>query len=267
MNAFEILSLFAAAAVAGAVNAVAGGGTILTFPALVFFLQAERVANAEKVANATSTLALMLGMAGSLFGYRKHLATVRVWLWRFVPVSMVGGLIGSVLLTRTDDKVFAHMVPFLILFATLLFLAQGTFKKLSGFNNGESSTPLQHHRKTVWIAILIQVGVSIYGGYFGAGIGILMLASLGFIGLSNIHEMNSLKTILAALINVVASAWFIASGLIDWPKAVIMTGGALGGYYLGSHFAQRIPQHQVRRLINGIGLSISAWMFYQQFVK
>lgn len=237
------------------VNAIAGGGTLITFPVLLFFK------TPEKVANATSTLALVLGMAGSLFGYRNHLAAVRQWLWRFVPVSMIGGLVGSVLLTRTKDEVFANMVPFLILFATLLFLAQGTFRKLSGCNGAPS--PIRPH--AISIAILVQIGVAVYGGYFGAGIGILMLASLGFIGLSNIHEMNSLKTILASLINVVASAWFVASGLIHWPKAIIMTGGALGGYYLGAHFAQRIPQQQVRRLINAVGLTISALMFYKQF--
>jgi len=261
VTTIEILSLFAASTVAGMVNAIAGGGTLITFPALLFFH------TEAKVANATSTLALVLGMAGSLFGYRKHLAAVRIWLWRFVPVSIIGGLIGSMLLTRTDDQVFARMVPFLILFATLVFLAQGTFKKLSGFNPSVEAIPPHQRHHAVWIAVLVQVGVSVYGGYFGAGIGILMLASLGFIGLSHIHEMNSLKTILAALINVVASAWFIANGLIHWPKAILMTGGALVGYYLGSHFAQRIPQHQVRRVINGIGLTISAWMFYKQFAK
>lgn len=263
VTAIEILSLAAAAAAAGMVNAIAGGGTLITFPVLLLF------GTPEKVANATSTLALVLGMAGSLFGYRQHLAAVRIWLWRFVPVSMIGGLAGSMLLTRTNDAVFAKMVPFLILFATLLFLAQGTFRKLSGFNNngGDPATPPHQRHRAVGIAILIQIGVAVYGGYFGAGIGILMLASLGFIGLSNIHEMNSLKTILASLINIVASAWFIASGLIHWPKALIMTGGALGGYYLGAHFAQRIPQQQVRRLINGIGLTISAVMFYKQFAK
>ena len=261
MTATEIIALIAAAAAAGMVNAIAGGGTLITFPVLLFFK------TPEKVANATSTLALVLGMAGSLFGYREHLAAVRIWLWRFVPVSILGGLAGSVLLTHTDDKVFAQMVPFLILFATLLFLAQGTFRKLSGFDNSKSPTPPHQRHHAIGIAILVQIGVAIYGGYFGAGIGILMLASLGFIGLSNIHEMNSLKTILASLINLVASAWFITSGLIDWPKAMIMTGGALGGYYLGSHFAQRIPQQQVRRLINGIGLTISAIMFYKQFAK
>jgi len=242
------------------VNAIAGGGTLITFPVLLLF------GTPEKVANATSTLALVLGMAGSLFGYRNHLAATRIWLWRFVPVSMLGGLLGSVLLTRTNDAVFAKMVPFLILFATLIFLAQGTFRKLSGFDNGNAKPPQERHH-AVGIAILVQIGVAIYGGYFGAGIGILMLASLGFIGLSNIHEMNSLKTILASLINLVASAWFIGSGLIHWPKAAIMTAGALGGYYLGAHFAQRIPQQQVRRIINAVGLTISAVMFYKQFAK
>ncbi|MEI6561012.1 MAG: sulfite exporter TauE/SafE family protein [Verrucomicrobiota bacterium] len=260
MTATEILSLTAAAAVAGMVNAIAGGGTLITFPVLLLF------GTPEKVANATSTLALVLGMAGSLFGYRNHLAAARIWLWRFVPVSILGGLLGSILLTRTNDAVFAKMVPFLIFFATLIFLAQGTFRKLSGFDNGNATPPQERHH-AVGIAILVQIGVAIYGGYFGAGIGILMLASLGFIGLSNIHEMNSLKTILASLINLVASAWFIGSGLIHWPKAAIMTAGALGGYYLGAHFAQRIPQQQVRRIINAIGLTISAVMFYKQFSK
>lgn len=262
MTAIEIISLAAAAAAAGMVNAIAGGGTLITFPILLLFK------TPEKVANATSTLALVLGMAGSLLGYRQHLAAIRVWLWRFVPVSLFGGLVGSILLTRTNEAAFAKMVPSLILFATLLFLAQGTFRKLSGFDNGSGPlTPPHPRHRAVWIAILIQIGVAVYGGYFGAGIGILMLASLGFIGLGNIHEMNSLKTLLAFLINVVAAAWFIRSGLIDWPKAAIMTAGALGGYYLGAHFAQRIPQQQVRRLINGIGLTISAVMFYKQFTK
>jgi uncharacterized membrane protein YfcA len=115
-------------------------------------------------------------------------------------------------------------------------------------------------------AILFQLAVAIYGGYFGAGIGILMLASLGFIGLSNIHEMNTLKTILASLINLVAAVWFIVAGLIHWPKAGVMTAGALLGYFLGSHYAQRIPQQRVRQIITLIGFGISAATFYQEFV-
>ncbi len=109
--------------------------------------------------------------------------------------------------------------------------------------------------------------MAIYGGYFGAGIGILMLASLGFIGLSNIHEMNTLKTILGSLINLVAAVWFIGAGLVDWPKAGVMTAGALVGYFLGSHYAQRIPQQRVRQIITVIGFTISAVTFYEQFLR
>ena len=174
----------------------------------------------------------------------------------------MGGLIGAVLLTWTSDKTFSKLVPFLILFATVLFLAQGTFRRFANLNGTaapDQSTTLSGGRSCSSSA------VAIYGGYFGAGIGILMLASLGFLGLSNIHEMNTLKTILGSLINVVAAVWFIWKGLIHWPKAGVMTAGALLGYFLGSHFAQRIPQQRVRQLITLIGFIISAVTFYEEF--
>ncbi len=258
MTALEVVCLIAAAAAAGAINAVAGGGTLVTFPTLLFFR------TPPVIANATSTLALVLGTAGSVYGYRQHLAAMKPWLWRFVPVSILGGLIGSALLTRTSNETFSKLVPFLILFATVLFLAQGIFRRFSHL--GEGNAPHSNHHRIGW-AIFFQFLVSIYGGYFGAGIGILMLASLGFIGLSNIHEMNTLKTVLGSLINLVAAAWFICAGLIDWPRAGVMTVGAIAGYYLGSHYSQRIPQKRVRQLITLIGFTISAWTFYKQFLK
>ena len=254
----EILGLILAAAAGGAINAVAGGGTLVTFPALLFF------GTPAIIANATNTLALVIGTSGGIYGYRKHLGPVRPWLWRFAPVSLVGGLIGAVLLTCTSNKTFSKLVPFLILFATLLFLAQGTFRRLAGFGS-EAAREGKHHG--VWGAVMFQLAVGIYGGYFGAGIGILMLASLGFIGLSNIHEMNTLKTILASLINLVAAVWFVCAGLINWPKAGVMTAGSLIGYFLGSHYAQRIPPHYVRHIITLIGFVISAVIFYKQFVR
>jgi hypothetical protein len=113
--------------------------------------------------------------------------------------------------------------------------------------------------------VLFQFAVAVYGGYFGAGIGILMLASLAFIGLADIYEMNMLKTLLGSLINFVASVWFIVAGLIDWPRAGVMAAGAVVGYYLGSHYSQRIPQWRVRQLITAIGFALSAAMFYKQF--
>jgi uncharacterized membrane protein YfcA len=258
MPVTEILGLVFAAAAGGAINAVAGGGTLVTFPALLFF------GTPPIIANATSTLALVIGTSGGIYGYRRHLEPVRPWLWRFAPVSVAGGFVGAVLLTFTTNKTFSNLVPFLILFATLLFLAQGTFRRLAGI---EGRAAREGKRGAVWGAVAFQLGVAIYGGYFGAGIGILMLASLGFIGLENIHQMNTLKTILASLINLVAAVWFICAGLIQWPKAGVMTAGALVGYFLGSHYAQRIPAKYVRHIITLIGFVISAVTFYKQFVR
>jgi uncharacterized membrane protein YfcA len=258
MSAFEALGLILAAATAGAMNAVAGGGTLLTFPTLLFF------GTPPVVANATSTLALVIGTAGSVFGYRRRLHTVRPWLWRFVPVSILGGLVGSGLLTRTSNEAFAKLVPFLILFATVLFLTQGIFRRFVGFD--EAGAGLGRHR-AIWGAVVFQFAVAVYGGYFGAGIGILMLASLGFIGLHDIHEMNTLKTVLSSLINVVAAAWFILAGLVHWPKAGVMTVGAVAGYFLGAHFSQRIPQQRVRQIVTTIGFILSAVTFYEEFLR
>lgn len=254
MTVPEILSLLCAAAAAGAINAVAGGGTILTFPTLL------AIGTPAVVANATSTVALVFGTSGSVYGFRRHIPSIREWLWRFIPVSLLGGLIGSWLLTITGNDIFSRLVPFLILFATLLFLAQGIVARMIRRSAAESQrTPL------VWPAVLFQFLVAIYGGFFGAGIGILMLATLGFIGLSDIHQMNALKNILGSLINVVASVMFICRGMVDWPKVGVMTLGAVAGYYLGSHYSQKIPQIWVRRIVLAIGFGISAITFYRRF--
>lgn len=258
MSPAETIGLAAAAALAGAINAVAGGGTIVTFPALLAF------GMPAIVANATSTIALLVGTAGSVFGFRRHLATVRPWLWRFLPASLAGGFLGSLLLTRTEERLFARMVPFLILFATLLFLGQGLIRRLMPAADRSVAPP---RRMALAGAITFQFLVAIYGGYFGAGIGILMLATLGLLGLRNIHEMNTVKTVLGSLINLVASIWLVASGLVHWPKAAVMAGGAVAGYYLGAHYSQRIPQARVRHLITAVGFVLSAVTFYHEFVR
>ncbi|HSU53457.1 MAG TPA: sulfite exporter TauE/SafE family protein [Candidatus Dormibacteraeota bacterium] len=256
MSANEIVGLVLAAAAGGAINAVAGGGTLVTFPTLLFFR------TPSVIANATSTLALVIGTSGSIYGYRRYIDAVKGWLWRFVPVSILGGLLGAALLTRTEERIFSKLVPFLILFATVLFLLQGFVR---GLINLDRSPGSRHSSRAIWGAIAFQFLVAVYGGYFGAGIGILMLASLGFIGLNDIHEMNTLKTILGSLINLVAAIWFVFAGLINWPKAGVMTVGAMAGYFLGAHYAQRIPQRRVRQLITAIGFILSAITFYQQF--
>jgi uncharacterized membrane protein YfcA len=255
MSPGEIIGLAASAAAAGLINAVAGGGTLITFPTLLVF------GTAPLVANATSTMALVIGTAGGVFGYRRQLAAVKPWLWRLIPPSLLGGLLGSGLLTHTSDRTFSRLIPFLILFATVLFLAQGLIRRKTAAAIGAPSTA------AVAGAIVFQFGVAVYGGYFGAGIGILMLASLGLIGLTDIHQMNGLKTVLGSLINVVAAVTFISAGIVDWPRAGVMTVGALAGYLAGSHYSQRIPQVQVRRLVTAIGLVIAAVAFWKEFLK
>lgn len=258
ISPLEAVALAAAACAAGVMNAIAGGGTILTFPVLVAFgMPAIQ-------ANATSTLALLVGIAGSLYGYRSHMPATVPWLRTFAPVSLLGGLLGAWLLTRTNEAFFNQLVPFLILFATLLFLFNNVFRRLAGLevlSAGKRASP-----GSIWAAILLQFAVALYGGYFGAGIGILMLATLGLLGLHHIHEMNAIKTVLAALINVVASAYFVAVGLIVWPQAIVMTLASALGYFLAAHYAQKVSQQLVRHLAALIGLTLSIVFFWREFL-
>ena len=256
MSWLEIFSLWSAACAAGVVNAIAGGGTLITFPVLILF------GVPPVIANATNTLALVSGMPGSLYGYRHHLADVRPWLSTFVPVSIVGGALGSYLLTHSSEHFFTHLIPYLVLFATVLFMLQGILVGRIVGRAGLSDTNALGKSHLI-AALFFQFLVSVYGGYFGAGIGILMLAALGLMGFKDIHHMNTLKNVLGSLINLVAGLWFVASGLIDWPRMGVMTTGALAGYYIGSFYAQRLPQKAVRHLICATGLIITAVMFWK----
>ena len=249
MTWIEILTLSAAGCTAGAINAIAGGGTLLTFPVLLM------CGTPPVLANATSTVGLVIGTAGSIVGFRGHLKAIRARLFQFIPICLVGASIGSWLLTQTSDDQFSKLIPFLVLFATVLFFLQGFLRKSA--TEGRS--------KALWFSIVLQLPVAIYGAFFGAGIGILMLASFGFMGMTDIHEMNALKNVLGSLINVIAAVWFIAVGMVNWPQALALTAGALIGYYLGAHFSQRISPQRVRHLITIIGLVISVLMFWKQF--
>jgi uncharacterized membrane protein YfcA len=248
----EVLLLSAAAVLAGAMNAIAGGGTILTFPALLAFgMPAVQ-------ANATSTVALLVGAIGSAYGYREHLPAASLWIRRFGLVSIAGGFLGALLLTRTPADTFERLVPFLLLFATALFMTQSVFSRFAQVEAAAHS----RHRLT---SITLQFLVALYGGYFGAGIGILMLAVFGLMGLQDIHEMNTLKTVLSALINLVASIYFAFSGLVDWPRACVMITASVLGYFAGARLTQRISRERVRQLVTAIGLGISLVMFWKEF--
>jgi hypothetical protein len=173
---------------------------------------------------------------------------------------MAGGWLGSFFLTHCSESSFAHLVPYLVLFATLLFMLQGAFSRQFA-NQAVIAKPIPAGKRHLIIAMAFQFFVSIYGGYFGAGIGILMLATLGFLGFSDIHQMNTLKNVLGSLINLIAALWFTANGLINWPHMAIMTVGAIAGYYLGATYSQRLSQKLTRYLIMLIGLVITLVMF------
>jgi uncharacterized membrane protein YfcA len=252
------LALVAASFAAGVMNAMAGGGTILTFPTLVF------LGLPAITANATSTVALLPGAAASLFGFRQEVREHRRWLKTLFLPSLLGGALGSVLLLRTPEKTFAALAPLLILFATVLFMVQGAIsRRLSG--RGDDGAAPGHLSTRRWIVVsLLQLGVAVYGGYFGAGIGILMLALLGFLGLRDIHGMNGLKNFFGLCINSVAAAYFILRGTVVWPAALVVVAGATLGGYAGARFARRIGREKARAAVVVIGLLVAAILFWQR---
>jgi uncharacterized membrane protein YfcA len=236
-------------------NAMAGGGTILTFPFLIF-LGLPAIA-----ANATSTVALLPGAVASLFGYRQEVREHRHWLKTLFLPSLIGGAIGSVLLLRTPEKTFEILAPLLVLFATVLFTVQGLVSRWTS----AGKAPAEPAGMGRWVlAWLLQLGVAVYGGYFGAGIGILMLALLGFLGMSNIHAANGLKNFFGASINAVAAVYFIVKGAVVWPAALVTVVGAILGGYTGARFARRIGKEKARAAVVVIGLLVTAILFWQR---
>lgn len=245
--------MFAAALVAGMVNAIAGGGTLLTFPLLIW------LGLDPKVANATSTVALWPGLFGGLFGYRREINDSSLILMRLGAISVIGGGVGAWLLIVTPSPTFARLVPFLILFATILFMLQGPVNRWLRVPaaSGESGN--------IWwtIAIVVQFFSAVYGGYFGAGNGIWMLAAMGLLGMHDIHRVNGIKNFLGICINSVAVVAFSVSHLVSWPRSLLMAGAALIGGYLGARTAQRVGRVFIRRAIVVIGFAITIVMLWR----
>jgi len=236
-----------AAFTAGAINSVAGGGSFLTFPALI-------LAGVPPIpANATNNFAMWFGTAAGARGFKEEVRMYRHVLWPAIAVSVVGSLLGAALLLRTPVRVFALLIPFLLLFATLIFALSPLFTKRRS-HGASVHTPVQ---------LVAQFIVSIYGGYFGAGIGFLMLAILAFSGLPNLNAMNGLKNVLAMVINGVALVPFIAAGIIWWPQGLLMAICALGGGYLGARALKRLPQWLTRALVIVLGCVMSVYFFWR----
>ena len=241
------LVVFVAAFVAGAINSVAGGGTLLSFPALIW------VGLPSTIANATSTVAIWPGTLGGLWGYRRDLGGLPSHTYLLIFPSLLGGIIGAVLLEMTPTAVFDRLIPLLILFATVLFMLQEPVQRLIKTTGGS------HAESRSWLigALLFQFVVSLYGGYFGAGIGILMLAAFGIMGFTDIHQMNGLKAFLALCINGVAALYFIWNGMVSWPHALVMAVGAIVGGIWGAGVARRIGPKGVRRIVIAVGFTMA----------
>lgn len=258
MNVYDYLTLCLAATAGGAINSVAGGGTLLTFP--VLFATLGGSAEASVIANATSTVALFPGSLAGMAGYRRELLESRRWAYLLVLPSLIGGAVGSTLVIWLPETSFAALVPWLILTAALLFSLQPYIARWAGI--GQEHAPAAP--PTVVAVFLFQLGVAVYGGYFGAGIGILMLSALAMMGLGDIHRMNALKTLLASTINGVAVVIFITWQRVDWRLAPLMAAAAIVGGYLGAHTARRLDRGLVRRVVALIGYTLAAYYFYHR---
>jgi len=236
----ELLA-FGAAFLAGAINSVAGGGTLVSFPALIW------LGLPSTIANATSTVAIWPGSLGGMLGFRDNLRGMDRRMYALIVPSLIGGISGAILLRLTPTSVFDRLVPLLILFATCLFMAQDAVQRILKIGPASNEGSLAG-------ALAFQLVVGLYGGYFGAGLGIMMLAALSIIGLTDIHQMNGLKNLLALCINGVAALYFVWKGMVYWPDVVVMAIGAIAGGVGGAGIAKRLGRVAVRRVVIAVGL-------------
>jgi uncharacterized protein len=259
MHDLNFFWLCLTALIAGAVNSIAGGGTLITFPALLAALTPVHGAAAGVLANATSTVALVPGSFAAAWGYRQQLSDARRWLALLIAPSLVGGVIGSLLLTRLNPAYFDALVPWLILTATLLLL-------IDSLRRRKSVVEVRSHYSGQAILGLIafQLVVAVYGGYFGAGIGILMLASLAMMGIGDINRMNAVKTVLTVCINGVSVVVFVLEGDVVARYALPMAAASILGGYLGAKVALRVHPRQVRLVVIVIGFALASYFFYQK---
>ena len=250
----QALFLFFAAWTAGTLNALAGGGSFISFPALLF------VGVPPVQANATNTVALWPGLAASTIAYIKRLDAPLRLLVPLLLTSVAGGWAGALLLLKTPQRTFLHFVPWLILCGTLLFAFGNTIRTIAG-----TSAVVDDLRKISWRAVtvssFVELLVAIYGGYFGAGIGFITLGMLAALGMRDINAMGAIRTLLAAAINAAAVVTFILAGAVLWRECAVMVAGAMLGGWFGAHYAQKTDPRKVRALVIGVGVAMSAYFF------
>lgn len=254
MELLHFILLFGAALLAGAINSVAGGGTFFAFPALIF-------AGVPPIAaNATATIAVWPGALASAIAYRRELQQYGRRLPLLVTISVLGGGIGALVLLNTPSQTFEFLIPWLLLIATALFAFGRTIS--TSLRQRFALLAKEDGKLALAASILLQLGIAVYGGYFGAGIGILMLAMLALLGMTHIHEMNALKTLLGTCINGIAVIIFIVCDAVYWSQASVMIAGAIAGGYLGAHYARRLPPEWVRKFVVATAVLMTAYFFW-----
>jgi uncharacterized membrane protein YfcA len=242
------------AAIAGTLNALAGGGSFISFPALLFL----RIPPVE--ANATNTVALWPGLAASTLAYLKRLDAPLRLLLPLLVTSVAGGWAGAFLLLKTPQHTFMRLVPWLLLGGTLLFAFGNSIRKLVGTSAVIDDLRNMSARAIV-VGSIAELLVSVYGGYFGAGIGFMTLAMLALMGMRDIHAMGAIRTLLAVAINAAAVVTFIAAHAVLWPQCTVMIAGSLAGGWFGAHFAQKADPRKVRALVIAVGFTMTAYFF------
>ena len=253
LDLHTIFFLFFAGGLGGALNAVAGGGSFIAFPALLF----SGVAPIS--ANATNATALWVGVTASSGAYRKHLDISRRVMIPLAVTSVIGGFAGAFLLLRTPAHTFLRVLPWLMLGATLLFIFSGRLTRGTNRMGHDAS------RTAITVAALFELVVAVYGGYFGGGVGIMNLAMLAALGMTDIHAMNALKVVLAGIINAMAVITFIVAGAVAWKPGVIMIAGAIIGGYFGAHYAQKLPQAWIRAFVIAVGTGMTIYFFWKAY--
>jgi len=256
----QLIFLCTAAFFAGAINSVAGGGTLLTFPALTWIL--GPTAAASVVANATSTVALFPGSMAATWGYRREMAGQGRWIAPLMIPSLIGSFIGTWLVVTQPEKIFQDMVPWLILAASALFLMQPAITKWTGIGQPHAVPS----KGTMAGIVAFQFLIALYGGYFGAGIGILMLSSLALMGLGDIHRMNALKSLLASTINGTSVAMFVANGKVDWNYAIPMIAAGIAGGLVGANVSRKLDKNVVRWIVIAIGFGLATYYFTRVYL-
>lgn len=244
----QAVLLFFTSALACAINAVAGGGSLLSFPMLTIGLGLP-----ERLANATNSVGLWPGSLSGGLGFKNLLGGAKKHILWLLPYTMAGSVCGALLLLNTPDKLFRQAVPVLILFAALLLLLQPKVKAMVG----------HPHDMPRWVGPLLQFFVAVYGGYFGAGMGIMMLASFALTIEGNTHELNAIKNWLGVAINVSCSGLFLWQGLVVTQPALVFVCGAVVGGYLGARWSQRIDPNKLRTGIAISGLILALWFAYR----